>query len=121
MCDNSSVAIKNGSSDGKTELANKSKPVLDACRLLFEKIISPIVNKQNIAGIIFFLIDMVSVLNLFFFIFLSSRFQLILLFLKENNNCKNRRGGRPCPPFKNYLCIKGKRQTQGLPLRSFNH
>lgn len=63
MCDNSSVAIKNGSNDGKTELANISKPVLEACRLFFEKIISPIVNKQNIAGIIFFFIDTVSILN----------------------------------------------------------
>ena len=82
VCDNSSVAIKNGSSDGKTELANKSNPVFEACKLFLEKITRPIVNRQNIAGIIFLFMDIVNILNFVFFIFSSSLFQLILLFLK---------------------------------------
>ena len=70
VCVRSSVAIKKGRSDGKTEFANKSRPVLDACRLFLEKTISPIVNRQNIAGIIFLFNEIVNILKFVFFIYI---------------------------------------------------
>ena len=66
VCDNSSVAIKKGSKDGTTEFAHNNKPFLVAAKLDLENTTKLIVNKQNRAGIKFFLIDKQIKCDLFF-------------------------------------------------------
>lgn len=51
----SSVAIKKGKREGKTELAKSDKPFCAACILSLEKITSKIVKIQNKIGIKLFL------------------------------------------------------------------
>ena len=55
VCPKSSVAIKNGSKEGKTEFAKSSSPFCTASILSFEKITRSMVNTQKSSGIKLFL------------------------------------------------------------------
>lgn len=59
--------MKKGKRLGTTLLAHNFNPALAAYKLLLEKITKPIVNKQNINGIIFCLKEITANLYLCFF------------------------------------------------------
>lgn len=78
-----SVAIKNGKSDGTTELAHSFNPDFVACKLVEENNIKHMVNIRNIAEIIFRFILNTNIWKFFTFnTFLSYYFWYIFMILK---------------------------------------